>query len=431
MEAVVALQLREAIPLLITASLDETTRTEATEALAALPDPRALPAYLAALRDRNPDLRARAESALLAIRDEVAGDLAREAKAGRLDGAAALAVERILTRFRPIVDWHVIGPFPRTTAPVFFGASSIDFARTHAGAEGRTIAWTPRPGDSATGRVVLDDYKGGAGDKGGFGYDTNGSPDLNAFGAADVVSDRDRAALLLIGSSGTITVALDEKVVLQYQNYAGRPYAPDSHLVRIDLKKGKNRLLVSTRQGIGVWSFSVQVSEPSEALFAATPNRVTPEALRAFALGHEGDPRSGEVLFFDPKGIGCVRCHSAGGRGTANIGPDLTGLAAKYDKAEIVRSVLEPSNRLATGYQPVLLALRDGKVLAGVVRSEDGVQVEIADAEARVTRVPKADIEERRTGDVSTMPAGLADSLTLLEFTDLISYLQSLKSSAP
>ncbi len=431
MEAVVALQLREAIPLLITASLDETTRTEATEALAALPEPRALPAYLAALRDRNPDLRACAESALLAIRDQVAGDLAREAKAGRLDGPAALAVERILTRFRPIVDWHVIGPFPRTTAPVFFGESSIDFARTRAGAEGRTIAWTPRRGDSATGRVALDDFKGGAGDKGGFGYDTNGSPDLNAFGAAEVESDRDRAALLLVGSSGTIAVALAEKVVLQYDNYAGRPYAPDSHLVRIDLKKGKNRLLVSTRQGIGVWSFSVQVSEPSEAFFAATQNRVTPEALRAFALSHEGDPRSGEILFFDPKGIGCVRCHSAGGRGTANIGPDLTGLAAKYDKAEIVRSVLEPSNRLATGYQPVLLALRDGKVLAGVVRSEDGVQVEIADAEARITRVPKADIEERRTGDVSTMPAGLADSLTLLEFTDLISYLQSLKASTP
>src|SRR5262249_13708584 len=163
--------------------------------------------------------------------------------------------------------------------------------------------------DSATGRVVLDDFKGGAGDRGGFGYDTNGSPDLNAFGFAEIDSDRDRTALLLVGSSGTIVVTLNEKAVLQYHNFAGRAYAPDSHLVRVDLKKGKNRLLLSTRQGIGVWSFSVQVSEPLDSRFAAIakPKGVTPEKLRAFALSHEGDPRGGEALFFDPKGIGCAR----------------------------------------------------------------------------------------------------------------------------
>jgi putative membrane-bound dehydrogenase-like protein len=432
MEAAVALGLREAVPLLISAALDESTRIEATEALAALPDARALPTYLAALRDRNPELRARAESALLAIRDQVAGDLAREANTGRLDGSAALAIERILTRFRPIVDWRVIGPFPRTTAQVFFGEPSIDFARTHAGAEGRKIAWTTRRGDSATGRVLLDDFKGGAGDRGGFGYDTNGSPDLNAFGFVEIVSDSDRPALLLVGSSGTILVTLNEKAVLQYHNFAGRAYAPDSHLVRIDLKKGKNRLLLSTRQGIGVWSFSVQVSEPSDNRFAekAKLKGATPEKLGTFALSHEGDPRGGEALFFDPKGIGCAKCHSAGGRGTASIGPDLTGLASKYDKAELVRSVLEPSNRIATGYQPTLLALHDGKVLTGVVRSETDAYIEIADAEARITRVLKAEIDERRTGEVSTMPAGLVDSLTPMEFTDLISYLQSLKAAS-
>ncbi len=63
-----------------------------------------------------------------------------------------------------------------------------------------------------------------------------------------------------------------------------------------------------------------------------------------------------------------MKCHAANGRGTANVGPDLTGLALKYDKAEIIRSVLEPSNRLATGYQPVLLALAGGKVVTGLVR---------------------------------------------------------------
>src|SRR5207244_10141359 len=122
-----------------------------------------------------------------------------------------------------------------------------------------------------------------------------------------------------------------------------------------------------SRPGIGGCSFGVQISapSPSASLFAAKPAGLSLDALRAFALSHEGDPRKGEELFFDPKGIGCVKCHAAGGRGTASVGPDLTGLALKYDKAEIIRSVLEPSDRLATGYQPAIVALHDGKVFTG------------------------------------------------------------------
>ncbi len=146
-------------------------------------------------------------------------------------------------------------------------------------------------------------------------------------------------------------------------------------------------------------------------------------------MTHQGDPRKGEEIFFDSNGVACVKCHAVGGRGTASIGPDLTSLALKYDKAEIVRSVLEPSLRIATGYQPVLLALTDGKVLNGLVRSETDSYVELVDADAKTIRVPKAEIEERRVGDVSLMPKGLVDTLSPLEFTDLISYLQSLKSA--
>jgi hypothetical protein len=63
-----------------------------------------------------------------------------------------------------------------------------------------------------------------------------------------------------------------------------------------------------------------------------------------------------------------------------------------------------------------------------LVRSETDAEVEIVDADARVTRVPKSDIDERRVGEVSIMPTGLVDTLTPLEFTDLVSYLCSLKA---
>src|SRR5262249_33746096 len=73
--AVGSLGMREAVPRLLTAAQREETRAEATLALAALPDPGALPVYLAALRDRSPELRRAGESALLAIRDSVLSDL--------------------------------------------------------------------------------------------------------------------------------------------------------------------------------------------------------------------------------------------------------------------------------------------------------------------------------------------------------------------
>src|SRR5262249_34056459 len=150
-------------------------------ALCALPDPRALPLYVSAIQDPSPALRRDGETALLAVRDQVQGDLVALSQSGRLNTAGALAVERVLTRFTPVIDWRVIGPFARTTAQAFVGQPSIDFARTHTGAEGRTVAWTPRKGQPADGRVVLEDFKQGAGDRGGFGYDGNGSPDLGGF----------------------------------------------------------------------------------------------------------------------------------------------------------------------------------------------------------------------------------------------------------
>ncbi len=434
-EAVVTLDLREAVPRLIALGLGATDATHeaASWGLAAMPEAQALPVYLAMLRDRSQETRRRGEQAILVLRDApgVRRDLERSARSGTFDGPSALALERVLTRFTPVKNWKVIGPFARTTAQVFLGEPSIDFTRRHSGVEGREIAWTERNSTSPDGRIVLDDFKSGAGDRGGFGYDANGSPDLASFAYAEVDSIADRDALLIAGSSGSLIVTLNELVVINDSSIAGRAYLPDSDVIPVALRKGKNRLLVRTRQGIGSWSFSVQVSEPSSVTVARKgPRAESAEALRAFAMAREGDPKSGESLFFNAKGIGCGKCHAANGTGSANFGPDLTGIALKYDKAEIIRSVLDPSNRIATGYQPALIATKDGRVINGLVRAETDAYVELSDKDAKLIRVSKPEIEERKAGEVSVMPGGLAASLTRVEFADLISYLASLKAPA-
>ena len=64
-------------------------------------------------------------------------------------GPAALALERVLARFQPILDWRVIGPFPRTTPQVFVG-EPFDRLRPDATSapRGGPIAWAPRKADA-------------------------------------------------------------------------------------------------------------------------------------------------------------------------------------------------------------------------------------------------------------------------------------------
>jgi putative heme-binding domain-containing protein len=433
MMAVVPLQLRAAVPRLLALAGDSRSpdRPAAIEALCGLPDPRALNVYLAAIQDQNPRLRKGSELALLAIRDRTATELRSALASGDISEPAALILERVLARFETVRSWRVIGPFPRATPALYFGEPSIDFTQARKGLLGRSIVWVRRDAEPATGGVELNDFKPAPGAQGGHGYDAGSSPDLGAFAYAEVEASGGGPALLLIGSSGTLIVSVNEKLVYQHTSSGGRAYAPGTDVARLELAPGKNRILVLSRQGIGDWRFSLQIARLDRPVNGRRgPAIASRDDLRRFALTNAGDARKGAAIFFDPNGIGCARCHSAGGQGTATIGPDLTGLALKYDRAEIIRSVLEPSHRIASGYQPVIVATRNGQVVTGVIRSESDSTLELADSDARITRIPKADIEVRRVGNVSIMPAKQAESLAPAEFADLIRFLMSLKQRA-
>jgi putative heme-binding domain-containing protein len=423
---VAALKLREAVPRLIELAGDTAVRPQAIQALAALPDSRALPVYLGAIGALDPELRRLGETGLCAIRDLVEQDLSRRLRSGAISGPAAQAIERALERFVPVIHWRVIGPFPKNTPRRFVASTALDFGRVWLGAGGRPVAWEPRQGEPSTGRVVFDCGKSGDFASEGSGYDASASPDLAVFAFAAVDTDKERSALLRAGSSGTMTVWLNGTPVVHSDHVSGRPYAPDSDVVPVTLKQGTNRILVESRQGIGSWSFGVQLSESANSGRLVPASGRVREALRACAMVHRGDARRGKRLFFDPNGIGCARCHAVGGKGMAGIGPDLTGLANQYDRAEIIRSVLEPSSRIANGFQPVVLAKTDGTVLTGILRAESETELALLGFDLQPMRVLKSEVELRRTGETSLMPAGLVDLLTPSEFADLIAYLGSL-----
>ena len=138
----------------------------------------------------------------------------------------------------------------------------------------------------------------------------------------------------------------------------------------------------------------------------------------------------GKKLFFDLKGSACSKCHKVRGEG-GEVGPDLSSISTRYDRAKLIESVLYPSKQILDGYDMTVVELKDGKVLQGIVRGDSGDELTLIDVEAKKHVVKKEDIESRTKSTKSLMPDGVQVGMTLVEFSDLISYLESLRDPAP
>ncbi len=233
---------------------------------------------------------------------------------------------------------------------------------------------------------------------------------------------------MAVGSDDTLTVWLNGKEVYKFSDRRGF----DHEQARFDvtLKKGTNRVLIRCGNRGGPWQYAVAVTAPADFAFlkAASGEGFNPEVYRAAALKGPGNPDHGRKLFSDLKGLACIKCHAVGKEGGA-VGPELSSVASKYPRDELIAAVLNPSAKISSGYEPIVLALSDGRVLTGIVRNETADALEIQDADAKTARVAKDQIEDRKRSDVSLMPNGLAEGLSPQDFADLIAYLETLKNA--
>ena len=164
-------------------------------------------------------------------------------------------------------------------------------------------------------------------------------------------------------------------------------------------------------------------------LFALDAKRPDREAFLAFGLANPGRVERGRLLFQDKAGVACVNCHRVSGVG-GDVGPDLSGIGAQFDRRALVESVLWPSKVVREGYQVVELELSSGEELSGMVRSESAAVVVLQPAVGNAVEVPKSRIKTRRPTALSLMPEGLEAGLSLEDFADLLAYLESLRSGS-
>ena len=415
--AIAALKDREAIPALLTAAEKEDTRFEASLALTAFPDTRAIHILVRNLTDKNQELRKASVAALSSIRDQAIPTLEKLAERHELSPAAIPELQRAFTAMRPIAQWHVLGPFPLTSKSALTPDQPVDITATFTGVEGKPLTWKLAKQVDDKGQINLGEVLG-----------TN--DEYFAYGYAEIQSPRRRRAQMVVGSDDTLTVWLNGEKVYDFAQRRG--FDAEQDRVDVRLREGKNTLLINCGNNGGGWQYAAALTTAGEYAFLKAPSvaAFNPDDYRAFALKTPGKPEHGKALFADLKGLACAKCHTVGGQG-GNVGPDLTGIGAKYPKEELVQSVLYPSQRIFSGYEPIIVATGDGRVLTGILKSDTADAVEIQDAEAKVVRIPKEEIEARKVSDVSIMPTGLAEGLTKQDFSDLISFLESLKEAPP
>jgi putative heme-binding domain-containing protein len=162
----------------------------------------------------------------------------------------------------------------------------------------------------------------------------------------------------------------------------------------------------------------------SGPLFAGSSKPVALEEYVAFAGRNAGNAEKGRAIFQGP--IGCANCHKAGGKG-GDIGPELTGVAAKYNRAALIESVLYPSRQILDGYKSTVIDTKDGESYTGFIRDENAKDLILLDAAGVRHAIAKDQISRRSESNLSLMPDGLQAGLSLDDFSDLITYLDSLR----
>jgi len=85
----------------------------------------------------------------------------------------------------------------------------------------------------------------------------------------------------------------------------------------------------------------------ADEVLAGEPRRAP--GMQTALLVRGGDAARGLDLFRHHEVVQCVRCHSVSGRG-GTAGPDLTAVASRAGRAQLVQSLLEPGAVVAAGY---------------------------------------------------------------------------------
>lgn len=162
--------------------------------------------------------------------------------------------------------------------------------------------------------------------------------------------------------------------------------------------------------------------------------RFLPEEKRAQKLGavvkadeilaRPGEAPKGRQIFFQ-EGVQCARCHRINGEGT-DFGPDLSHIAQKYARSQILENILFPSKTIEPNFISYQVETKDELSYSGFILKRTSDEIVLKDPNAKEVHLRSQDVKTVQAQSISVMPELLLQSLTVQNVADLLEYLSSL-----
>ncbi|MEX2142784.1 MAG: PVC-type heme-binding CxxCH protein [Pirellulales bacterium] len=138
----------------------------------------------------------------------------------------------------------------------------------------------------------------------------------------------------------------------------------------------------------------------------------------------------GRRIFHNSTAAQCKTCHTTDGKGGL-LGPDLSAIGKKYERATLLETILEPSRAIAPEYVTYLVETEDGRVFMGVLQSKDDQAVILKDALSKSIRIPQDNIASITEQRISLMPELVLKDVTAQDAADLLAYMMTLQAGQP
>lgn len=119
----------------------------------------------------------------------------------------------------------------------------------------------------------------------------------------------------------------------------------------------------------------------------------------------------------------CAVCHQLDGKG-ALVGPQLDGVGGR-GLERICEDIIDPNRNVDVAFRTSTVKLKEGKVVTGLFRREEGELIVLADNTGKEFQLQKNDIAERKESIYSLMPDNFVEVLSPDDFNNLLAYLVS------
>lgn len=118
----------------------------------------------------------------------------------------------------------------------------------------------------------------------------------------------------------------------------------------------------------------------------------------------------------------CSPCHSIGDDGGGMIGPQLNSVG-KWGVNALAEKILDPNRNISESFRTYTIRLKDGKVITGLFRREEGAATIYADAAGKEFTIVNKDIAERTASKYTVMPDQFGEMISQEDFNALMVYL--------